>query len=1155
MKKVYSFLCALLVGTASLFAQAPAGYMEMGAFSESFTDVTSGTIKAYKLGWGWQNGSTNRTYTTSTTGPVESRYICCSASYTTTTDATPQLLVTPMLKGTVSVKVKPYTTLTDPSAYAVTTYLATGKSWVRFYLGHKEGNNIVFEANPFMEKIFTTVPVEGEENTYHWVTLTETLDDYQFVGIQMSYAGVDLLTATSYCIPENRVLTPVSLTSTWTDSNPVFADGAGNGTWTGSITVKNEGNVDFAANEATLTVASQSPTSISTTVTKFTVPDALAKGESKTYELSFPIHNETASDGRTAIRLTSDFLAYGLTATSGAAYKQSNWFYLKAQDPKLTIKNASNSDVANYATSLGLVSAPASTTFTLKNDGGSPAVLNSITAANFANISWSEEFPLTIAKGETKTITLTFGNMGGQASALVFNYGNTYDATTYSVTSKDVSVVVADPSLYLEQFSASLPAGWINEDGSNWEIGGYTSNYYMQNKLTNVVDKYLISPKLHFEAGQNFAIMAQGRSAAAYLKVLISTDRSNWTVVKNVTSWASTGSSLDANKAAVVAVDMPVGDYYVAFASGYSIIDYVMGGTLADIEDDLYLTINGSASGMVNYEYTINTNIKNMLAKAYVAGDITIELLNGTDVVATAEAEAIAANGTIATAISFTPHAANAAAELTIKVKKGAEVLTSATKTINIATESLPADNTTGTRSGLNSSYPLRTSYYNSKAEWIYPASKIGLEDGQKIISLAFDYYNTGKDIAGDMHIYLQLTDDEVVTSTTFTDVTTMTEVFSEAGHMLLKEGYSSAPVEKKFTFAVPFIYQAGKNLRVVMACEHIDTYGYGYQSTAWGVESKSDAMVCTYSDSYTTYAAKTAGSYASYLPVAKIGYAVEPPTISGKLTDNQGNALANQEIIARSGDIIYSANTDAEGNYSIEVMQADKIYNMNIMVLDAEYTAIENIILSAGSVADQDITHPADHIRANLTVGKVGTICLPYNAIATEGATFYKLIEKDAAGKNIIFESVDVLEAGHAYIYESEAEMIAIYKGSDYEAAPIAENGLIGTYDGEYFTGAALADKYYFSQNKVWPAAGLNSLTVGANRAYIDWTDVPAHGEGPAQAPGSRRYVLGNGAPAVTTAVENINADENASKMMINGQIYILRGENMYDMTGRLVK
>ncbi len=41
----------------------------------------------------------------------------------------------------------------------------------------------------------------------------------------------------------------------------------------------------------------------------------------------------------------------------------------------------------------------------------------------------------------------------------------------------------------------------------------------------------------------------------------------------------------------------------------------------------------------------------------------------------------------------------------------------------------------------------------------------------------------------------------------------------------------------------------------------------------------------------------------------------------------------------------------------------------------------------------------------------------------------------------------------------------------------------------------------------------------------------------------------------STATGIDAINASEKPMKLMIDGQIYILRGEKMYDVTGKLVK
>ena len=61
------------------------------------------------------------------------------------------------------------------------------------------------------------------------------------------------------------------------------------------------------------------------------------------------------------------------------------------------------------------------------------------------------------------------------------------------------------------------------------------------------------------------------------------------------------------------------------------------------------------------------------------------------------------------------------------------------------------------------------------------------------------------------------------------------------------------------------------------------------------------------------------------------------------------------------------------------------------------------------------------------------------------------------------------------------------------------------------------------------------------------------------APAPGRRRVAMGvqnEQGSQVATDIENVQNDENnIQKVLINGELFILRGEKMYDATGRLVK
>ena len=96
----------------------------------------------------------------------------------------------------------------------------------------------------------------------------------------------------------------------------------------------------------------------------------------------------------------------------------------------------------------------------------------------------------------------------------------------------------------------------------------------------------------------------------------------------------------------------------------------------------------------------------------------------------------------------------------------------------------------------------------------------------------------------------------------------------------------------------------------------------------------------------------------------------------------------------------------------------------------------------------------------------------------------------------------------------------------------------------------------YYFSSNHIWAVKDfVVNINVPAYYCYIDYPAVLADEPAPAPAPGRRRVSMGVQGSQVATGFEAIEASEKPMKLMINGQIFILRGEKLFDATGRLVK
>ena len=198
-----------------------------------------------------------------------------------------------------------------------------------------------------------------------------------------------------------------------------------------------------------------------------------------------------------------------------------------------------------------------------------------------------------------------------------------------------------------------------------------------------------------------------------------------------------------------------------------------------------------------------------------------------------------------------------------------------------------------------------------------------------------------------------------------------------------------------------------------------------------------------------------------------------------------------------------------------------------------------------------------------------IGTLCWTNNAVLG-GATLYELVGKNEYNK-LVFEEVDEnrLEAGKPYIFvpENGNTEIKVYNTSDVSAdGPVAHNGMMGTFtnlstlpepDGQG-ENSPLWNKYIISNNH-YVYVDYTNCRLGAYRAYITSLDdvAPVNPEPSQNQNGAprRRIVMGAQSEQVATGCENLNVSDKPVKMIIDGQLFILRGEKMYDAKGQLVK
>lgn len=211
-------------------------------------------------------------------------------------------------------------------------------------------------------------------------------------------------------------------------------------------------------------------------------------------------------------------------------------------------------------------------------------------------------------------------------------------------------------------------------------------------------------------------------------------------------------------------------------------------------------------------------------------------------------------------------------------------------------------------------------------------------------------------------------------------------------------------------------------------------------------------------------------------------------------------------------------------------------------------FTSVKFIAKSAADLA-RDAAHGDDWMKA----GELGTVCVPNGAVVV-GGDIYTLEGKNSANK-IVFATVpnNHVAPGVPYLFQSNGDAMYFYF-TDEDAASEPNNG--GAMKGT-FTGVTLTDLtnvYYFAGHALWDCSDLTSLTVAANRAYVKMNEVTEIGSA-SPAPG-RRYITmdvhGNNAP---TGMDELNAAEAPVKMIIDGKLYILRGEKLYNANGQLVK
>lgn len=174
------------------------------------------------------------------------------------------------------------------------------------------------------------------------------------------------------------------------------------------------------------------------------------------------------------------------------------------------------------------------------------------------------------------------------------------------------------------------------------------------------------------------------------------------------------------------------------------------------------------------------------------------------------------------------------------------------------------------------------------------------------------------------------------------------------------------------------------------------------------------------------------------------------------------------------------------------------------------------------------------------VTNGNYGTICLPRASSVIEGATMYRIVGGNAS-EGITIEEVASMEAGKPYIFQASADQLTVTMTG--ARADVQEaNGLFGNL-GE--SAMNVPENAYVLKNNLLYMVN-SDVTIAPNRAYINMSAITSI----AQAPGRVRRVIAVENQA--TGVESLQPSAfSLEKVLMNGQLFILRDGQLYNVTG----
>lgn len=414
---------------------------------------------------------------------------------------------------------------------------------------------------------------------------------------------------------------------------------------------------------------------------------------------------------------------------------------------------------------------------------------------------------------------------------------------------------------------------------------------------------------------------------------------------------------------------------------------------------------------------------------------------------------------------------------------------------------------------------PTQFNVKHTGSQIIYTKSQLADLAGKEIKGLSFVYYNQGAFSAfpRTVNVWVKEIDDSEFAYDSakkaykyfeYSDATKATADYSFDFDF---SEYFCLNGEVSFYFDKPFAYSGEKNLLVTITFDGNDTsesptdieFYYNTDAKNMAMTTCSDkSSFADFNESEDWPFATGGGSAISHAtkleqPLTKFSYQeaskpVEKPSVlSGKVVSNEDNAPVKGAIITVKNDNNeYSATTDENGTYSIEVTKSEETYTLTAKADGYEEKAIADLTFTPGEPKTQDITLIKIDNPSTMT-GKVTCGGEP-----VEGATV-KLAAKD--NKYITYSTktsadgtylLNVVKSEKTYtltVTDGECEdytedNIAFTPGEStiknisLTKAPEPENSVtLGKYDKMLKDGTGVDGEVYYGHGYSWAAAPTN--------------------------------------------------------------------------------